>query len=122
MPKGCKDYKVVVSGFSRTSRNYSMGIPMKVACGALLIALVAGVAPDAAAQELPSGPLSLAGGMVVIGTDLSVSMTPQDDTDGAWFNYTDYEHNALRLFRIGVTADVHLTDRVSILTEIRSEN
>ncbi len=42
--------------------------------------------------------------------------------DGAWFNYTDYEHNALRLFRIGVTADVRLTDRVSILTEIRSEN
>ena len=49
-------------------------------------------------------------------------MTPQDDTDGAWFNYTDYEHNALRLFRVGVTADVRLTDRVSVLTEIRSEN
>ena len=49
-------------------------------------------------------------------------LTPQDDTDGAWFNYTDYEHNALRLFRVGVTADVRLTDRVSVLTEIRSEN
>ena len=74
------------------------------------------------AQELPSGPLSLANGMVVIGADLSIALTPQDDTDGAWFNYTDYEHNALRLFRAGLTADVRLTDRVSILTEIRSEN
>ena len=95
---------------------------MKSACGTLLIALLVGVAPGAVAQELPSGPLSLAGGVVVIGTDLSVSMTAQDDTDGAWFNYTDYEHNALRLFRIGVTADIHLTDRISVLTEIRSEN
>ncbi len=60
--------------------------------------------------------------MVVIGTDVSVALTPQDDTDGAWFNYTDYEHNALRLFRVGVTADVRLSDRVSVLTEIRSEN
>jgi hypothetical protein len=49
-------------------------------------------------------------------------MTPQEDGDGAWFNYTDYEHNALRLFRVGVNADVRLTDRLSILTEVRSEN
>ena len=95
---------------------------MKTACAAIVIMAMVCVAPAAVAQDLPSGPLSLAGGVVVIGTDISISMTPQDDTDGAWFNYTDYEHNALRLFRIGVTADVRLTDRVSILTEIRSEN
>jgi hypothetical protein len=92
---------------------------MKAASLALLIM---GVAASAGAQEFLSRPVSLADGMVVIGTDVSVTMTPQDDTDGAWFNYTDYEHNALRLFRIGVTADVRLTDRVSVLTEIRSEN
>jgi hypothetical protein len=89
---------------------------------ALGLLILLGLASAAGAQDLPSGPLSLANGMVVIGTDLSVSMTPQDDTDGAWFNYTDYEHNALRLFRIGLTADFRLTDRISILTEIRSEN
>lgn len=85
-----------------------------------LLALCA--ATTARAQELPYGPVSLANGRVVIGTDVSVSLTPQDDTDGAWFNYTDYEHNALRLFRVAVNADVRLTDRVSVLTEIRSEN
>jgi hypothetical protein len=86
------------------------------------VVLVLCVAPAVRAQDLPSGPVSFAHGMVVIGTDLSISLTPQDDTDGAWFNYTDYEHNALRLFRVAVNADVRLTDRVSVLTEIRSEN
>jgi len=88
----------------------------------LLAALALAAATAARAQELPSGPVSLANGMVVIGADVSISLTPQDDTDGSWFNYTDYEHNALRLFRVAVNADVRLTDRVSVLTEIRSEN
>jgi hypothetical protein len=87
---------------------------------ALVLMLCA--ASSARAQELPSGPVSLAGGVVVLGADVSASMTPQQDGEGAWFNYTDYEHNALRLFRIGVNADVRITDRVSILTEVRSEN
>jgi len=92
---------------------------MKLAAIAVLAVCIA---PSARAQELPTGPLSFANGAVVIGTDISISLTPQDDTDGAWFNYTDYEHNALRLFRVGVTADVRVTDRISVLTEIRSEN
>lgn len=100
-------------------RDYSMGIPMKTWWVALLVLCAAAAAR---AQELPSAPVLLANGRVVIGTDLSISLTPQDDTEGAWFNYTDYEHNALRLFRAAVSADVRLTDRLSILTEIRSEN
>lgn len=89
---------------------------------ALVVCLALCAAARAHAQDLPSGPVSLANGMVVIGTDISVSLTPQDDTEGAWFNYTDYEHNALRLFRVAVTADVRVTDHLSVLTEIRSEN
>lgn len=89
---------------------------------AVLAVLGVFIATRAGAQELPTGPLSLANGMIVIGTDITFSLTPQDDTDGAWFNYTDYEHNALRLFRAGVTADVRFTERISLLTEIRSEN
>ena len=88
----------------------------------ILGVLVLAAAAPAGGQELPSGPVSLANGMVVIGTDVSLSLTPQDDADGAWFNYTDYEHNALRLFRLAVSADVRITERVSVLTEIRSEN
>jgi hypothetical protein len=86
-----------------------------------LLMFVAWVPASATGQDLPSAPVSLAGGRITLGTDMSISATPQDD-DEAWFNYTDYEHNALRLFRLGVTADVRITDRVSLLTEIRSEN
>jgi hypothetical protein len=86
-----------------------------------LLMVVAWAPASAGAQDLPSAPVSLAGGRITLGTDMSISATPQDD-DEAWFNYTDYEHNALRLFRLGVTADVRITDRVSFLTEIRSEN
>jgi len=102
---------------------------MKLAClaearcaKAAALVLVLYATSPVRAQELPSGPVSLAGGMVVIGADVSASMTPQEDGDGAWFNYTDYEHNALRLFRIGVNADIRLSDRLSIMTELRSEN
>ena len=85
----------------------------------LMLALLA--APGRA-QDLPSGPVSLANGRVILGTDLSIAATGQDDTEGAWFNYTDYEHSALRLLRLGVTAEVRILDRVAVLTEVRSEN
>ena len=82
---------------------------------------------SARAQELPSGPISLAGGRVALGADLSVSMSTETDdaadpTHAGWFNYTDYEHSTMRMARIGVTADVRIADRVSFLTELRSEN
>jgi hypothetical protein len=96
-----------------------MDIPMKIGAA---VALVAILAAPARAQDLPYGPISFGNGTVTLGTDISASATPHDDSDGAWFNYTDYEHNALRLFRIGVTADVRVTERISVLTEVRSEN
>ena len=86
-----------------------------------LLALLCGAA-SADAQDLPSRPLSLAGGRVTLGADLTVSATAQDDGEGAWFNYTDYEHNALELVRLGVTAEVRVSDRLSVLTDVRSEN
>lgn len=89
--------------------------------GALLLVLVC-AATVANAQDLPSRPLSLAGGRITLGTDLAVGTTPQDDTEGAWFNYTDYQHNALRMLRLGMTAEVRIADRLSVLTDVRSEN
>jgi hypothetical protein len=88
---------------------------------AAVIAWVVSAASVAAAQELPSSPISIAGGRVVLGTDLSVTATAQED-EGAWFNYTDYQHNALRLLRLGVTANIRIAERFSLLTELRSQN
>jgi hypothetical protein len=88
----------------------------------LVLGLMLCAARVAGAQDLPYGPISLASGRITLGTDLSISASPNDDGEGAWFNYTDYEHNALRLMRLGVTADVRIAERVSVLTEVRSEN
>ena len=84
-------------------------------------------APAAHAQDLPSGPIVLADGRVTLGADVSFSTsTEKDDAaqpgSAGWFNYTDYEHSTMRMARIGVTADVRLTDRVWFLAEMRSEN
>jgi hypothetical protein len=85
--------------------------------GVLCLAVAAG----AQAQELPSGPVTLADGRVTLGTDISLSASTKND-ESAWFNYTDYEHSTLRLMRIDVTTDIRVTDRVSFLGEVRSEN
>jgi hypothetical protein len=75
----------------------------------------------AAAQILPSEPYTFAGGRVTIGGEASASVSTNPDDPG-WFNYTDYEHNALRLFRIGFSTDVRLGSRVSVLGEFRADN
>lgn len=85
-----------------------------------LVALALIAAP-AAAQELPSGPLSFADGRLTIGADVAASISTDSD-QGGWFNYTDYKYNALRLARLGMTAALRMSDQISVLGELRSEN
>ena len=89
--------------------------------GAAALGIVLWLAAPVRAQELPYGPVSLAGGRVMLGTDVSLSASTQND-ESAWFNYTDYEHNTMRLMRLGLTTDIRVSDRVSLLGEVRSEN
>jgi hypothetical protein len=88
--------------------------------GAVAMAF-AWLAPSAIAQPLPSAPISLVGGRVTLGGDVSISVSSDDD-DPTWFNYTGYEHNALRMIRLGMTADVRLGSRVSVLGQLLTEN
>ncbi len=78
-------------------------------CGAL----------GARAQTLPSDPIVLADGRVTLGGDVSASVGP-DDT--GFFNYTDYEHSALRLLRLDLSASLKAGDHLAVLGELRSEN
>jgi hypothetical protein len=78
-----------------------------------------GLASAATAQMLPSEPVTMAGGRVVLGADASVSVAPDDP---GFFNYSDYEHNTLREVRLGVTGSVRASDRLSFLGEVRNEN
>jgi hypothetical protein len=83
----------------------------------LLGCLVA--AADAAAQVLPSEPLSIGNGRVVIGAEVSATFGSEDP---GFFNYTDYEYNALRNVRFGVTAEVRASSRLQVLGEMRIDH
>jgi hypothetical protein len=73
----------------------------------------------AASQTLPDGPISAGGGRLVLGVDVAASIAPDDP---GFFNYSDYEHSTLRELRLALGARVRLTDRVSVLGDVRTEN
>jgi hypothetical protein len=84
----------------------------------------------AAAQSLPSDPIVVGDGRLTIGGDISATFgcahannSNADCADDAgFFNYTDYEHSALRAMRVDLTAALRATNHISLLGEIRSEN
>jgi hypothetical protein len=86
----------------------------------LLLAAFIAMAGTPAAQTLPVGPATAFDGRLVAGVEVIATIGERDDT--AFFNYTDYEHNLLRLIRIAATAAWHPADRVAFVGEIRSEN
>ncbi|MCU1386398.1 MAG: hypothetical protein JWL71_5095 [Acidobacteria bacterium] len=79
-----------------------------------------GAASLAAGQTLPSEPIALADGRVIVSGD--VSATYGSSADPGFFNYTDYDHSALRMLRVDVTAAVKAGPHFTLLGEIRSEN
>jgi hypothetical protein len=82
-----------------------------------LIAL--GRLSTASAQGLPTEPVSIGDGRMVIGAEVSATLSNEDP---GFFNYTDYEYSALRNFRFGVTAQVRATRRLQFLGEIRVDH
>ena len=83
------------------------------------VALLCAAAGSASAQSLPAEPVTFGDGRVVLGGEVSGTFGTEDP---GFFNYSDYEHSALREFRAGVSWLVRATDRLSVLGEIRSEN
>jgi hypothetical protein len=71
-------------------------------------------------QVLPAGPIETARGTVTIAGDVTATAGSRDDI--AFFNYTDYEHNALRLFRVSLSGMWRPSRRLAFLTEVRSED
>ena len=90
----------------------------RIARLALLLCLIGGTRL-AHAQTLPSEPIALANGRVIISGDLSATYGSEDP---GFFNYTDYDHSTLRLFRVDLTAAVKAGPHFTLLGEIRSEN
>jgi hypothetical protein len=64
-------------------------------------------------------PITLADGRVTIGGDVSATFGSEDP---GFFNYTDYEHSALRMLRLNLTAALRANDHLSILGDLQTEN
>jgi hypothetical protein len=79
------------------------------ALGVCLATVVAG------AEE----PVSLLGGRLRLGGEVSGTIAPEDL---GWFNYSDYETSSLRLFRVDLMAEARLASVASVLFDARSDN
>src|SRR5690348_12321251 len=80
----------------------------------LCVVLITG--RPAAAQVLPENPISIAGGHVVFGAEVTGTFAPEDP---GFFNYTSYEFSALRNFRISASTEIRANDHVQVLGEVR---
>ena len=85
----------------------------------LIFVLAVGLATTARAQGLPSEPISIGNGRIVIGAGITASIAPEDP---GFFNYTSYEYSALRNFRLGVAVEARPSARLQILGEVRLDS
>jgi len=85
----------------------------------LLLSLVA-TASRTAAQSLPAGPLRALDGRLTVSGEIVATAGERDYT--AFFNYTDYEHNTLRLMRLGLSGLWRPTHWLALVGEVRSED
>src|SRR5690606_37894025 len=70
--------------------------------GALLLLAMLGSYADALAQVLPTEPISIGDGRIVLGAEATATIAPEDE---GFFNYTDYDYNTLRNVRLGLAAE-----------------
>ena len=71
-------------------------------------------------QALPEGPIQLFDGKVAVGGEVIATGGNADDI--AFFNYTDYEHNALRMIRFGISGVYRPANWLTLVAEVRSED
>lgn len=92
---------------------------MRISTCAFLLVVSLAVAP-ASAQSLPQGPLRSPDGSLVVGGEIVGTVGEADDS--AFFNYTDYEHNALRMIRLALAGTWQPLAPIALVAEIRSED
>lgn len=95
----------------------------------VLMALFAGRPTGVEAQRLPSEPFVFGDGRVVVGGDVSLTVSCSHAARGAactsdtgFFNYSDYDDSLIRMARLGLSTAVRLTDQLSALADLRTEN
>lgn len=83
----------------------------RAALAVCLLALGAGTS----FAQLPSEPITLFDGRLVMSGELRVTLAPLDE---GYFNASDYNHNLLRLLTIGLLAEGRVNDRISVLANV----
>jgi hypothetical protein len=73
----------------------------------------------AEAQMLPTEPVSVADGRVVVGAEVSATVASDDP---GFFNYTESEYGALRNLRIGIGAELRASRWLQLLGELRVDH
>jgi hypothetical protein len=85
--------------------------------------LVLAVTPAVARAQVSLGGGVTVGGEVTATFGAHDVENPEDPQyKPAYFNYTDYAHNALRMFRVSLTGMWQPADQFAFLAELRSEN
>ncbi len=97
-----------------------MSHPSVLAAALTSVAAWVLVPMSALAQPLPAGPVSAFDGRLAVGAEIVGTVGAEDDD--AFFNYTDYEHNTLRMFRVALSASWRPVSRVAVVGEVRSED
>jgi hypothetical protein len=86
----------------------------------VLLGLLALWPAGVSAQSLPSGPVTAFDGRLAVGGEVSATIGSTDES--AYFNYTDYEHNTMRMVRLALAAAWRPASRIELVGEVRSEN
>jgi hypothetical protein len=107
-------------GPSAGGRRIAGATCLRLATALLACGSFATIPPPASGQSLPSSPLTFDDGRIILGADAAASIAPKDDA--YYFNYTDYDHDALRLVRLSALAEWRVASRFTLLGEIRTEN
>jgi hypothetical protein len=84
---------------------------------ALLLALIGGLSPSAAARAdfLPSRPISMWNDRIVISGDATLTI---GQPDHGYFNSLDYYHDALNLARFGLSIEFKANERIAVLGQV----
>ena len=72
------------------------------------------------AQTLPAGPATAFDGRLAAGAEVVATIGDHDES--AFFNYTDYEHNVLRMFRVALSGSWRPFERLAFVGEVQSED
>jgi hypothetical protein len=109
--------------FNRARRSevrFGQMLDRHLACRVLAGVLLAAIPGGAFAQSAEYPDVHAPARQVAGGGELAAIAGRRDNT--AFFNYTDYERNALRIARLRLFGEWRPSDRLSVIGELRTEN